>query len=162
MLSTRTENRASLTRGQTEPLAALVAVGLVCVTLSAYAAFVTGLVPTLESDRELATVTSDRLWDDLDQNGIYPNEGELRQSIDTETLPRGHHVAVVVTYVDETGRVVEADSAGFDEMGEPYSMQAEPEGESYERPIAIKNRDGDIRPGLLTVVVWDDTSGGNK
>jgi hypothetical protein len=113
----------------------------------------------LESDRDLATVTSDRLWDDISENGIYPNERQLKDTIATETLPRGHHVAVTITYVDETGRVVEADSAGFDEMGTPYPIQAKHSGDTYERPIAVRNRNGDIRPGLLRVVVWDDSGG---
>lgn len=142
-------------RGQTEPLAALVAVGLFCLALSVYAVFVTGLVPDLGSDRELAETTSERVWDAASEDGVYPAETELTAALDPADLPQGAQVYTNVTYLGDAGHTVEASRAQLDETGTPTGVTGLPEGEVFERPVPIQHRDGDIRPGMLTVVVSD-------
>lgn len=142
-------------RGQTEPLAALVAVALFCVALSLYAGFLTGLVPELGSDREITEVTGERVWEALSENGLYPTETNLRSALDDGVLPRGHLVAVTVTYVGSEGSVTTASQAVFDRTGEVASATDRPDGESFRRPVPVQHRDGDVRPGMLTVVVGD-------
>jgi hypothetical protein len=144
--------------GQTEPLPALVAVALVCATLSGYAAVVTDVVSDLGHERALAEVTSDRIWHDSSVTGIYPIENTLRGAVSAETLPRGHHVYAAISYVGDDGRVVER--VGFDTQGRPYTVTTQPPGDTAERAVAVEHREGDVRPGTLTVVVWNRTAGG--
>lgn len=142
-------------RGQTEPLAALVAVALFCLALSVYAAFVTGLVPDLQSDRQLAEVTGERVWEAVSEDGIYPADANLSATLDPTDLPRGNQVAVNVTYLGPRGYVVEASQVHFDERGTVAQMTEPPDGDTFRRPVPIQHRAGDVRPGLLTVVVSD-------
>lgn len=154
-LSARSGSRTTGGRGQTEPLPALVAIAVVCLAVSTYAAVVAGLVPDLGSDRELAEVTSDRIWAEVSENGVYPGDTDLEDDISVGTLPRGQRVYSNVTYVGEDGHVVEQSRAGFDETGALTVATPPPAGDVYERPIAVKHRNGDVRPGTLTVIVWD-------
>lgn len=140
-------------RGQTEPPAALVAVALFCVALSVYAGFLTGLVPEFSTDRELAEVTGERVWETVNENGIFQEETALRSALDADTLPDGHRVAVTVTYAHEG--TVTASQASFDGAGRPVET-AELDGETFRRPVPVQRRKGDVRPGMLTVVVSDD------
>lgn len=140
-------------RAQTEPLPALVAVGLFCVALSVYAGFLTGLVPELGSDRELAEVTGERVWERVSENGIFREGTELRSALDADTLPDGHRVAVTVTYAHQG--TVTASRASFDGTGAPINT-AGIDGETFRRPVPVQRRRGDVRPGMLTVVVSDD------
>lgn len=142
-------------RGQTEPLAALVAVALFCLVLSVYAAFVTGLVPDLQSDRQLAEVTGERVWEAISEDGIYPADANLSAALGPTDLPRGHQVAVNVTYLGPRGYVVETSQARFDERGTVAQGTGPPDGDTLRRPVPVQHRAGDVRPGLLTVVVSD-------
>lgn len=139
-------------RGQTEPLAALVAVALFCLALSGYAAFVTGFVPELGSDRDLAAVTGERVWEAVSENGIYPADADPRADIAPADLPQGRQVAVNVTVVDG-GRVTERDRVRFDETGSVTGVADALDGDVFRRPVPVQHRDGDVRPGTLTVVV---------
>lgn len=139
-------------RGQTEPLPALVAVALFCVALSVYAGFLTGLVPELGSDRKLAEVTGERVWESVSENGMYPAGTALRSALDADVLPRGHRVTITVTYAHEG--TVTASRASFDAAGAPVAT-AGLDGETFSRPIPVQRRKGDVRPGTLTVVVAD-------
>lgn len=141
-------------RGQTEPLAALVAVALFCLALSTYAVFVTGFVPELGSDRELAEVTTERIWEAVNDDGIYPANTSLTTTLDPQDLPQGYQVAVNVTY-EHQGAVTEQDRARFDERGAPTRTGGPPADDVFERPVPVQHRDGDVRPGTLTVVVSD-------
>lgn len=142
-------------RGQTEPLAALVAVALFCLALSVYAVFVTGFVPDLGSDRKLAEVTGERIWDAVSEDGIYPAGTDLTAALSPEDLPRGFQITVTVSSLDDQGEVTERSRAHFDERGELTGTAELPEGDVFERPVPVQHRDGDVRPGLLTVVVAD-------
>lgn len=147
----------AVTSGQTEPLAALVAVTALCLAVSVYAGFVTGLVPELGSDRELASVTGERVWGAVSEDGVYPARTELQSTLSEEDLPQGRYVSVNVTYVDSHGTLRTASEVHFDELGSVRGPVDPPSGaETFERPIPVKHREGDVRPGTLTVVVWDE------
>ncbi|SDJ19119.1 hypothetical protein SAMN05216226_10152 [Halovenus aranensis] len=138
-------------RGQTEPLAALVAVALFCVALSVYAGFLTGLLPELGSDRELAEVTGERVWEVVSENGIYPAGTNLSSVLDADVFPHGRRVSVNVTYVHR-GTLTTASQASFDTTGESVGAVTS-NGETFRRPIPVQRQSGDVRPGMLTVVV---------
>ncbi len=146
----------SVGRGQTEPLAALVAVSLFCLAVSVYATVVMGVVPELHSDRELAEVTGERIWEAISEDGIYPADANLSTAIGPTDLPQGQHVTVNITFLGPQGYLVERGRAGFDDHGAVQSTMSLPDGETFSRPIPIQYQTGDIRPGTLTVVVSDE------
>lgn len=152
---TRPARVLSPERGQTEPLVALVAVALFCLALSVYAAFVTGLVPDLGSDRELAEVTGGRIWEAVSEDGIYPADADFRADLDPGDLPRGFQVAVNVTSVDLGGRVAETGQVRFDETGSVARGSEPLAGDVFQRPVPVQRRHGDVRPGTLSVVISD-------
>jgi hypothetical protein len=141
-------------RAQTEPFAALVAVAAVCIAVSAYAGFLSGVVPELGADRSLGEATADSVWDALNEQGYYNSSASLEASVGPETLPQGHSVTINVTSVGEDGRLDSVGNATFDSQGQPTDVVPPPSAERYERPVPIKMRPADIRPGTLTVVVW--------
>ena len=142
------------TRGQTEPLAALVAVAVVCVAISIYAGFLSGLVPQLGEDRSVAEGTSERVWHAISEDGIYNASAPLADEIAVETLPQGHYVAISVTYVGEDGPLESIAAGTFDAHADPVTLDPPADAERHERAIPIKHRPGDIQPGTLQVVVW--------
>lgn len=142
-------------RGQTEPLAALVAVALFCLALSVYAAFVTGLVPELNSDSDLTEVTAERVWEAMSEDGVYPAGTNLSEVLDETDLPAGYHVYSNVTSLDDQGDLVETSRIQFDRAGNRTTGTGLPEGDAFERPVPVQHGDGDVRPGTLTVVVSD-------
>ncbi len=144
-----------LKRGQTEPLGALVAVTAICLAVSVYAGFLTGLVPDMGTDRELAEVTNERVWHVVSEDGVYASNTSLESELAAEDLPQGYHVRLNVTYA---GPDAEPSRAQFDETGDATALDdgPAPGAGSFERPIPVQHRDGDVRPGKLTVVVWDE------
>jgi hypothetical protein len=141
-------------RGQTEPLAALVSVAAICVAISVYAGFASSLVPELGSDQRVDRATLDSVWADTSEDGII-DAGTVPERIETETLPRGYHVAVTVTIVGEDGRLDAVDSVTFDASGSRASVEPPETAPSSSRPVPVRVGDGDVRPGTLRVVVWD-------
>jgi len=153
--SRKGERRQRLSiRGQTEPLAALVAVAVVCVAISIYAGFLSGLVPQLGEERSVAEGTSERVWHAISEDGLYNESAPLVDEIAVETLPQGHSVAITVTYVGEDGRLESIAAETFDAHADPVSLDPPADAERHERAIPIKRRPGDIQPGRLQVVVW--------
>jgi hypothetical protein len=143
-------------RGQTEPLAALIAVTVVAGAFSLYAGFLTGFVSDLGSERDVSQATAQLVWEHLSEDGIYEYGTGIATEIPVAALPQGYHVYVNVTYVDGTGRLSEKDQAQFGADGTPAN-QIDPlaQGEIFERPIPVQQSEGEITPGMLTVVVWD-------
>jgi len=141
-------------RGQTDPLAALVAVAAVCLALSGYAVFVTDLVPRLGQDRAVGGATAERVWEAIDEHGYYNSSDSLTEHISPADLPQGHSVRLTVTYVGADGRLEPVGNATLGPQGQQRAVEPPPSAERYERPVPIKLRRGDVRPGSLTVVVW--------
>jgi len=148
------QTRGNDTRGQTEPLAALVAVTVVCVAVSIYAGFLSGVVPELGAERSVGEGTSERVWSAISENGLYDSGDPLRNSVETETLPQGYYVSITVTYVGDDGRLVSVAAETFDAHGDPAGVDPPADAERHERPIPIRHGPGDVRPGTLRVVVW--------
>jgi len=141
-------------RGQTEPFAALVAVAAVCLALSGYAVFLADLVPRLGEDRSVGAATADRIRDAIDEHGYYNSSDTLTEHVSPADLPRGYSVAVTVTYVGPDGRLDPVGNATFGPQGRLTAVTPPASAERYERPVAVRLRRGDLRPGSLTVVVW--------
>lgn len=142
------------TRGQTEPLAALVAVTVVCVAVLIYAGVLSGIVPQLGAERSVGEATSERVWDAISEDGLYDASDPLQESIAVETLPQGYYVSITVTYVGHDGRLVSAAAETFDAHADPVDFDPPADAERHERPIPIKRRPGDVQPATLRVVVW--------
>lgn len=155
--STDTDDHKSGLRGQTEPLAALVAVMAVCLTISVYTGAHTQVLAEFQSDRDVADVTADRIWDDATDAGVFYENVAIDERVDTGTIPRGYYVDVRVTVVGPDGQNETRARQTFDPQGavvDPPSSLA-PATQRDERPIAVQYGPGDVRPGRLTVVVWE-------
>jgi hypothetical protein len=142
------------TRGQTEPLAALVAVTVVCVAVSVYAGFLSGVVPELGEERSVGEATSERVWAAISEDALYDRGDPLQDTVGAETLPQGYYVSITVTYVGNDGRLVSVAAETFDAHGDPTGVDPPPNAERHERPIPIRHGPGDVQPGTLWVVVW--------
>lgn len=154
-------SRSSSCRGQTEPLAALIAVSTFAVAIGIYAVFVGGVFPGT-SDRSVEDPTADQVWESIQDNGVYRPDsagGEpLATAVDTSNLPDGENVYVEVTAYKQGGEETVAEQY-FDETGDPVDWTNEaglpPEDESTaERSISVEIKPGLVRGGTLRVVVW--------
>ena len=141
------------TRGQSEPLAALVAVSLVCLAVSSYVVLFTDIVGTTGSDRAVGEPTADKIWDQLSTGGLVEADTSVRAAVGPETLPDGYNVAVTVTYVD-SGKRKSVIHQSFDRSGAPESARAPEDAERIERPVTVQVGPGDKRPGQFVVEVW--------
>jgi len=151
----RTSEESRQDRGGTEPLAALVSVAAIAVAISVYAGFASVVVSQDEAG-EVDRATLDSVWSGLGEDGRYDAAAPIEARLDPERLPRGHRVAVTVTLVGDDGRLVTVDTATFGRDGEPATLDPPPDAPADDRPVAVRVADGDIRPGRLSVVVWDD------
>lgn len=142
-------------RGQTEPLAALVSVAAICIAISVYAGVASTVLPDLGGEREIESATIDRLWTELSTDGVVEiEESGLGHHIETDALPRGYRVAVTVTVVDGDGHLDAVGEETFDTDGNPARLEAPDTASTATRPVPVQVDDADIRPGRLTVVVW--------
>lgn len=141
-------------RGQTETFAALVAVVTICVAVSVYAGFLSSVVPDLGDQRSLGEGTAERVWTGLNDQGYYNSSTAVTDRLDPASLPAGHFVAINVTYVGSEGRLESVGNATFNPQGESTGLTPPASAERYERPVPVKIRPADIRPGTLEVVVW--------
>lgn len=148
------QSSAPSPRGQTEPLAALVAVAVVCLAVSAHAGLLTGLFPQFGADRSLGEGTAERVWRAVSEDGVYDSSGNLTDDITVETLPQGKYVAITVTYVGEGGRLESAGGGTFDPGADRVTLEPPETAERYERVLPVKFGAGDVRPGTLRVVIW--------
>lgn len=155
-------------RAQTEPLAALFAVSVMAIAIGVYAGFVTDTLPGT-SDRDVTTGAVDRIWDEINEAGVYvEGSGEL-SSLDPSALPEGYKVYLNVTTAndgtsspDERYELIA--EAGYDPTGatsDPVVDTMEDGGRPDEsqygsRPIPVQYAPGDVRGGRLHVVAWRD------
>lgn len=151
---TRTGEENRRDRGGTEPLAALVSVAAIAVAISVYAGFASVVVSQDEAG-EVDRATLDSVWSALGEDGRYDATEPIEDRLDPEQLPRGHRVAVTVTLVGDDGRLATVDTATFDTDGESATLDPPPDAPADDRPVAVRVADGDVRPGRLSVVVWD-------
>lgn len=143
-------------RGQSEPLAALVSVAVVCAAISVYAGAATEIVPEIGSDRAVGEPAADSIWQEISEDDIYDERTSIPTSLSESALPEGYHSAVKVTVVTETGSLRTVASARFDDTGALAAVEPPQEGtERVERPVSVRLESGEIRPGRFTVVVWE-------
>ncbi|CCQ32362.1 hypothetical protein HLRTI_001015 [Halorhabdus tiamatea SARL4B] len=141
-------------RGQTEPLAALAAIALVCTAITLYTGLYGTLFDSVGEERALGSVTAERVWDAIGENGVYDSDDDLRTRIEPATIPQGANLEVTVTYVGDDGRMETAGSATFDARGSVIRTDPPSTAERFERSVPVRIAPGDLKPGTLTVVVW--------
>lgn len=144
-------------RGGTEPLAALVSVAAICVAISIYAGFASVTLSDTTNDSGVDRATLDTVWTAVSEDGLFDTTTALDTTVEPETLPRGYHTRVTITRVGADGHLVTVGEAVFDDRGTVVetAIDPPPDSQSRERPVPIRIRDGDVRPGKLTVEVWD-------
>jgi len=142
-------------RGQSEPLAALVAVSLVCLVVSGHVVLFDETVPTTGTERSVGQPTADALWQEISDDGMVTAERPITAEIGPETLPAGYNVAVTISYIDARGIRKEVAAETFDRSGQDASMSAPKDAEQVTRAVTVRVGPGDKRPGQFTVEVWE-------
>lgn len=149
-------------RGQTEPLAALVAVSALVAGIGLYGFYLTDTLPGT-TDRTTETTALERIADDLENDGVVrAYDDDLATGIETGSLPHGRNVYVRLTIVaDGRETVVGTAAFGTDGTSSPDAIDDEeldgpPDGAGVaERSVAVATAPGDVRRGTLLVGVWD-------
>ncbi|WP_459194399.1 DUF7285 family protein [Halosimplex sp. J119] len=154
-------------RAQTEPLAALFAVSVMAIAIGVYAGFVTDTLPGT-SDRDVTTGAVDRIWDEINEAGVYvKGSGEL-SALDPSALPEGYSVYLNVTVanddesIDRKHEIITEVSYGpsgdtIDDMPGHIEENGVPDESQYgSRAIPVQYGPGDVRGGRLHVVAWQE------
>ena len=153
-------------RGQTEPLAALVAVSAMAIALTVYGGYVNDVLPGT-SDRTVEDATAERVWAMIETDGVFEpdDDADFEDRIDGTRLPQGFHVAVTVTRVDDDGRTVLVDDPAGGEVRGHFltdgtaasspTVDPPPDATAISRPISIRRKPGIVESGTLRVVVWE-------
>lgn len=154
-------------RGQTEPIAALVAVSTVALALSFYGVVLLDVLDQ-DTERQVAEPTVGSVWSEIRDGGIYDNtsdvnlETKLERAINDSRspFPNGHNVRIRVTHLTEDGETT-VDAASFAwTTGNPawdadVIEQAPPaRASAATRPVPIRFERGNIETGTLRVEVW--------
>lgn len=148
LVTARARNRA-----QSEPLAALVAVALVCLAISGYVGVFTDVFGETGTERDVSEATADAVWQDIETNGTYDLNTSVSDAVSTASLPAGYTVAVTVTYVSE-GTTREAGRAVFEPSGTVSSGEPPATSDRVERPVTVRLGPAERQPGQLVVEVW--------
>jgi len=172
------EAERAATRGQSEPIVALLAVAIIAFAISVYAGFITSPLSG-GNDRDVAAGAIDPIWAELNDASVYDASESLDvisaapgqpPGSDPSALPEGYYVYVNVSYVGSSGQTIVAAPgssstrrhAVFGPLGNRHpNTRAEverrgfPDGASVaSRPIPVQYAGGDVRAGRLYVVVW--------
>lgn len=126
--------RRSSGRGATEPLAATVAVALVCTGLSIYAGAVDDRTPPPRDERLRAEQLLDRVADRLGEDGVVDPSGLDRSVLD----------GAIRANVTVTSEAVERQAGPTPPPGATAAS----------RRLSVRLGPGEISPGRLRVVVW--------
>lgn len=124
--------------GQTEPLAALVAVFALGVGLSLYVGVLDSTLPLLSTESKMAPIAADRFLTESSSFGVLepPVAGAVAAS-----RPTGY----------ELNATVRTESAVW--TGGP-SRAAVSELECIDRAVSVRTAPGQVRPGQAEVCVW--------
>lgn len=161
-------SRSSRCRAQTEPFAAIVAVGMLVLGIGIYAVAHHGMLPGT-SQHATADQTVDRVWDAIEEDGVFyaHDTPDLHGRIDeNDPFPAGATVYVNVTAIDGDANRETVDAAfpsGYpnhdtspsaveqyvDEDGVPDDASVA----TQSIPVAVEN-EADVRSGTLRVAVW--------
>lgn len=147
-------------RGQTEPLAALVAVSAFVVGIGLYGAYITDTLPGM-SDRTPEETAIDRVWADLEENGVFlahESPQNVSNEIEPAAVPNGKYSRISIeVYTDGTPETVA--TARFDDMGRPLSIANADEPPAEARvakrtvPVTVETHAA-VRSSTLRVEVW--------
>ncbi|MFP9191949.1 DUF7285 family protein [Natronosalvus vescus] len=152
-------------RGQTEPIAALVAVATVCLALALYASALYGMFPT-STDRSVAEPTLESVQGTVAADGVYDPHAtpDPITEIPSDRLPDGNTVTITVTTIERgqpvavsTGRYVHGEYEPRTPPDHPASDPPRPADNSVDeasRPIAVRESTGKVSSGTLHVEVW--------
>lgn len=142
-------------RGQTEPLAALAAVAMIAIGVGIYGMYITDTL-TQTSDQSVVEPTMQRVWSDIQTNGVYKEIHDPLDSLPEAALPRGEMVYIKITYVDSDGQEILVSEVCYDKSASQISPPGEiPDtGNSITRPVAVALEPGNVTAGTLEVVVW--------
>lgn len=147
-------------RGQTEPLAALVSVAAVCLALSMYTGVLSDVFAESGNERQVADTAMQALWADINQDGVFDSTAPAISTVRPDALPQGRHVSVSITTVSEDGSLTTVDRAVFEPDGTTGGPKPEPKAEipetanSVSRPVPVVVGAAEVKPGRLTVEVW--------
>lgn len=146
-------------RGQTEPLAALVAVAVIAIALGVYAAYVTDALPG-GSERAVEEPTMNQVWDEIETDGAFEEGTDLDSAVPARVLPGGFSVYVSVSEIDEDGTELLDEAVFFNGQEDPGQDPPDgfepPEGARVaERSIPVRKAPGEVTAGKLRVVVWE-------
>lgn len=123
-------------RGQTEPLAALIAVFALGVGLSLYAGVLDSTLPLLSSESEITPIAADRIVASGSSFGVL--DPPIADAV-AESRPTGYEL-------NATARTEEAVWTG----GPPRVEAAD----CTVRSVSVRTAPGRVRPGRLEVCVW--------
>lgn len=144
-------------RGQTEPLAALIAVTFLAIGVALYGNVIIDAIPG-DEQTNLEDVTMDRVWNEVAVDGRYNESKKSIDDLNETTFPEGKVVHVNITYQRSDGtRAVVTDSQ-FDRSGQPMAVDPPEETRDTSRPIPVSldsDPSGTVRTGRLTVEVWE-------
>lgn len=127
-------------RGQVEPLAALVALAVVCAALSVYASVLDGALTGAPSvDDGTAGQVTDRVRERVAPAGVAVPSRLSDVTGDAGVAPDGHRLNATLACHDRTWAVGTSPPPGASHVREPVSVRVAP---------------GAVRPCRLAVVVW--------
>ncbi|ADB61570.1 hypothetical protein Htur_2696 [Haloterrigena turkmenica DSM 5511] len=148
-------------RGQTEPVAALVAIVVMVLALGLYSGFLADVLRD-RTDRSPEASAIDRIWADASHGGTFAAHRPTGlDDVEPDSLPQGRNVHVEVTAVTDDGdrAVVATEQFGADgtPVDDPEGPPADGSGIETgvaERPVPVEVAPGDVRGGTLRVEVW--------
>lgn len=143
-------------RGQTEPLAALVAVSAVAIGIGLYAGYIAGVLPGASGDT-VEEPTIQRAWSEIQEDGLYHENDRPLRNMDERAIPRGETVFLEVSTAEDDAEPVIVEQALYAPNGtyvQPGSDVPPEHGREVTRPIPVRTGPGDVRAGTLRVVVW--------
>ena len=149
-------SHSSQSRGQTEPIAALLAITTVCLAVGLYAGYVTDALPG-HNEQTVEDVVLERVWSDLGSDGVYVSSGY--HGLSPSIVPDGYLVVVEIRRsnhaVDDPIETFWLDEHSIWRQGPPDD-DPPADAHTVSRPIPIKSEsvDGAVSAGTLRVVVW--------
>ncbi len=125
-------------KGQTEPLAALVAVFALGVGLSLYVGVLDSTLPSLTVESEMAPIAADRFVEEASALGVV--RPPIGDAVDAAS-PNGY----------ATNATLRSDPGVW--TGGPTR---EPSADCVRRRVSVRTAPGRVRPGTLEVCVWTE------
>jgi len=131
-------SRSSARRAQVEPVPAVIAVLALCLAVAAYGAVRAGVLPAADGTATPAPQVLDDVDDTATPNGsVVVEPGRLS----ADSVPAGYEARVRLEAGDERW------AAGATDPPAGASTAS--------RPVPVRVGPGDVRPGRLTVEVWE-------